>query len=156
MMRGRKTSFYLEHFFQALRHLGNGLNIVVVRPDLPTKMSKIDVTHHEFAVILEDRSDLLKLLVLLLAHILEETEGHYEIEALIIESNRFASNVEFPQVRSRFMNCNVDTMIGDVGIKQGSESGWSATDIEQSHSRLPANSLITRAHLRKRKLASAY
>src|SRR6266481_5605374 len=131
MMRSRKTLFYLEQLIQTLCHLGNWLNIIVVRPDLPAKMSKIDVAHHKFAVILQDRPDLLELAVLLLAHVLEETEGHHEIEALIIESNRFAHNVEFSQVRGWLMNCDICTMIANVGIKQRSKSGWSATDIQQ-------------------------
>jgi hypothetical protein len=129
----------MEHLVEMLRDLGDGLNIVVVRPHPAAAMPKIDIGHDELAVILEDSPYFLEFLVLLGTHVFEKPEGDDKIKALIVKSNGLPRNIDFSQVRSWLMNGDIDAKIADVGTKQSLKSRWPAADVQEGAFSTPSH-----------------
>jgi hypothetical protein len=134
VMRRREAPFYLKYLFQALLHSCDRLDIIVVRPYLPSKVSEVDVGHYELAIFIQNLPDFLELPVLPLSHVLEYAHPNDEIESLFTERDLIANKIDFPQIAGRLVDCYVETEIVDVRAEQLTQSSRSTSNIKQAAS----------------------
>jgi hypothetical protein len=132
MMRCREASFYLKYLFQALLHLGDRLDIVVVGPYQVSKMPEINVGHDERAIFVQNVPDFPHFPALILSHVFEYAHPNDEVESLFVETNLISAKIEFLQVAGWFVDSYVDAVIANVRAEQLTQGGRSTSNIKQA------------------------
>ena len=131
VVRHRETFLDPEYLLQAGGEVGDGLHVVVGRIDHGAKMVEVDVGHQEFPAGSQYPGDLLELLGLMAAHVLEDAQRNDDVESLGAKRDVVLDEVSLNQIGSGLLDGDVQTVVVDVGSEQSPQARRSASDVEQ-------------------------
>ena len=128
VVRHRETFLDPEYLLQAGGEVGDGLHVVVGRIDHGAKMVEVDVGHQEFPAGSQYPGDLLELLGLMAAHVLEDAQRNDDVESLGAKRDVVLDEVSLNQIGSGLLDGDVQTVVADVGGEESPQARRSASE----------------------------